>query len=190
MDDSERSYGYSNDIYHGTRGVGGHYDEGRRGIDSGNFYPGAPHFDRSYEYGAEGDPAEEPSPEEAAMHVVEGMGLDMTGGRDTGGGGQYDYSRGSSYGQVDSFTWSDNTGPHRGRGPQGYRRSDDRIHEEVCDLLEAHGAIDASDIDVKVENGEVTLEGTVSDRRTKRLAEAVAETVRGVEDVHNRLRMG
>jgi hypothetical protein len=189
MDDSERSYGYSNDLYHGTRGVGGHYDPSGRGVDAGPFYPGAPHFERSYEYGAEGDPGEEPSPEEAAMHVVEGMGLNVTG-QETRSEGQYDYSRGSSYGQVESFTW-DIDGPHRGRGPRGTRRSsDDRIRDEICDRLEANGAIDASDIDVKVENGEVTIEGTVSDRRTKRLAESVAETVRGVADVHNRLRLG
>lgn len=35
----------------------------------------------------------------------------------------------------------------------------------------------------------MTLEGTVPDRRTKRLAEAVADSVRGVQDVHNRLRL-
>jgi osmotically-inducible protein OsmY len=33
------------------------------------------------------------------------------------------------------------------------------------------------------------LTGTVSDRRTKRLAESVAESVRGVVDVHNQLRL-
>jgi len=42
---------------------------------------------------------------------------------------------------------------------------------------------------VKVEDGEVTLAGTVPDRKSKRLAEAVAETVRGVVDIHNQLRL-
>lgn len=176
MDDSERSYGYSRDLYHGAQGVGGHYQE-----------TGNTHFDRSYEYGAEGDPGDDVSPEEAAMHVIDGTTLRTEAGETSGQ--NYDYSRTSNYGQVDSFTW-DLDGPHRGRGPQGYQRADSKIHEEVCQLLTDHGAIDASNIEVKVENGEVTLSGKAPDRRTKRLAEAVAETVRGVSDVHNRLRLG
>jgi hypothetical protein len=76
-----------------------------------------------------------------------------------------------------------------GRGPRGYRRSDERIMEDVCDRLSWHPDIDASDIDVRVENGEVTLEGTADTRREKRLAEDIAESVWGVVDVHNRLRL-
>jgi hypothetical protein len=44
-------------------------------------------------------------------------------------------------------------------------------------------------IEVQVDNGEVTLTGTVDDRRTKRLTEDIAESVYGVKDVHNRLRV-
>lgn len=81
-------------------------------------------------------------------------------------------------------------GPYTGRGPRGYRRSDDYIREDVCTHLTWHGDIDASDIEVRVQNGEVMLEGTVDSRQTKRLAEEVAESVPGVADVHNRLRIG
>jgi osmotically-inducible protein OsmY len=42
---------------------------------------------------------------------------------------------------------------------------------------------------VQVENGEVILEGTVDSRPSKRMAEETAETVSGVHDVHNRLRI-
>ncbi len=78
-------------------------------------------------------------------------------------------------------------GPYTGFGPRGYKRSDDRIKEDVCDLLTQHGEIDASDIDVSVDRGEVTLQGTVDSRRTKRGAEALADSVYGVTDVHNEL---
>lgn len=78
---------------------------------------------------------------------------------------------------------------HTGQGPRGYRRSDVRINEDVCDALMDARDLDASDIDVRVESGEVTLNGTVSDRYSKRLAEDIAETVRGVYDVHNRLKL-
>jgi hypothetical protein len=81
------------------------------------------------------------------------------------------------------------SGPHTGRGPRGYQRSDERVYEEVCERLTEHGALDASGIEVRCENLEVTLEGTVSDRWSKRLAEEIAESARGVRDVHNRLRV-
>jgi hypothetical protein len=79
-------------------------------------------------------------------------------------------------------------GGHWGKGPKGYTRSDDRICEDVCDRLSDDDQVDASDISVSVSNGEVTLEGSVSDRRAKHRAEDLADAVSGVSDVHNRLR--
>lgn len=75
-----------------------------------------------------------------------------------------------------------------GKGPKNYVRGDTRIYEDVCERLTEHTDIDASEIEVKVENNEVTLEGTVADKRQKRLAEDVAASVKGVHDVHNRLK--
>ncbi len=80
-------------------------------------------------------------------------------------------------------------GPHRGKGPKGYQRSDQRILDDVCGRLTQHGYIDAREIEVSVENGEVTLKGTVDSRMTKRLAEDVTDSVAGVQDVHNELRV-
>lgn len=76
-----------------------------------------------------------------------------------------------------------------GKGPKNYARSDARILEDVCDRLMEHPAIDASEIEVSVERGEVALSGMVDERRTKRLAEEVAEDVLGVKDVSNRIRI-
>ncbi len=76
----------------------------------------------------------------------------------------------------------------RGRGPKGYRRSDERIREDVNDRLTDHQYLDATDIDVAVKEGEVTLSGKVFDRTDKRLAEDVAESVTGVKNVQNNLR--
>lgn len=78
---------------------------------------------------------------------------------------------------------------YRGRGPKGFQRSDERLRELISERLADHDAIDASEIEVTVANGEVTLAGTVDDRRTKRLAEDVAESVSGVHDVHNQLKV-
>ncbi|WP_438025865.1 BON domain-containing protein [Sorangium sp. So ce233] len=76
-----------------------------------------------------------------------------------------------------------------GRGPKGYKRSDARIQEDICEMLSYRNDIDVSDVTVQVQNNEVTLEGTVPQRNHKRIIEQVAESVRGVEDVHNRIRV-
>ena len=78
---------------------------------------------------------------------------------------------------------------HRGRGPKNYRRSDERIKEDVNDRLSDDYYVDASDIEVAVSNTEVTLTGTVNSRADKRRAEDIADSVSGVTNVENRLRV-
>jgi osmotically-inducible protein OsmY len=80
-------------------------------------------------------------------------------------------------------------GRHAGRGPKGWHRPDDRIREEVSERLTDDPHVDASEIEVRVEAGEVTLSGTIDDRQAKRRAEDIAHAVSGVRDVHNRLRV-
>ncbi|HUQ04121.1 MAG TPA: BON domain-containing protein [Kofleriaceae bacterium] len=96
----------------------------------------------------------------------------------------YGQQRGSQYGTSGPFG-----GGHRGKGPSGYARSDERIREEVCDALSDDDHVDASNIEIQVKNGEVTLSGTVPDRRSKRMAEDCIEHVRGVKDVTNNIRV-
>jgi osmotically-inducible protein OsmY len=81
------------------------------------------------------------------------------------------------------------SGRHRGRGPRNYRRSDERVRDDINDRLTDHDWLDASDIDVSVSGGEVTLTGTVESRYAKRLAEDIAESVSGVTNVQNNLRV-
>ena len=88
--------------------------------------------------------------------------------------------RSSSYGYG--------TGQHRGKGPKGYQRSDDRLKEMICERLREDPHIDASEVSVGVQNGRVTFDGTVDSRHTKNLIEDVAEQF-GCEDVQNNLRV-
>lgn len=80
-------------------------------------------------------------------------------------------------------------GQYRGRGPKNYTRSDDRIKEDINDRLTDYSYIDASEIEVEVSNGDVTLTGTVDSRYDKRMAEDIAEDVSGVKNVENRIRV-
>jgi len=81
------------------------------------------------------------------------------------------------------------TGCFAGRGPKGYTRSDDRIREQVCDALLDHSDIDASEMEVTVEHGEVTVTGWVDGRPVKRLVEDTIAHLPGVREVHNHLRI-
>ena len=124
----------------------------------------------------------------------------------------YDNSRGRSSGErgergmwdraseeVSSWFGDDNAerrrqtdqsrGEHYGRGPKSYTRSDERIGEDVNDRLTDDGRLDASEIEVEVSDGEVTLTGSVTSREGKRHAEEVAEGVSGVKHVQNNLRV-
>lgn len=79
-------------------------------------------------------------------------------------------------------------GPHKGKGPKGYQRSPERIKEDLSNLLTDDGIIDASGIEVEVENNnEVILSGTVTSREEKYRAEDLAESISGVSNVENRL---
>ncbi len=78
-------------------------------------------------------------------------------------------------------------GKYRGHGPKNYKRSDERIKDDINDRLTDHAYLDASDIEVEVNEGAVILTGTVDTRYAKRMAEDIAEDVSGVSNVENRL---
>ena len=80
-------------------------------------------------------------------------------------------------------------GPETGKGPKGYNRSDLRLYEEVCERLTEHGQLDASEIKVSCENGEVVLRGSVKDEEARKRAEESALGVSGVRKVRNKLKL-
>ncbi|MGH8125712.1 MAG: BON domain-containing protein [Rhodanobacteraceae bacterium] len=78
---------------------------------------------------------------------------------------------------------------YRGRGPRNYTRSDERILEDVCERLWNADDVDASDVTVEVQNGEVTLRGNVEQRRIRHRIEDIADDCGGVTDIHNEIRV-
>jgi Flp pilus assembly secretin CpaC len=85
--------------------------------------------------------------------------------------------------------WGGSVESMKGKGPKGYRRSDERIEEQLNDTFTDDHMLDASNIEVTVKNGEVTLSGTVNNREAKRRAEDLAENLSGVTNVENRIRV-
>lgn len=78
---------------------------------------------------------------------------------------------------------------HRGHGPAGYTRSDERIREDASDKLTEDWRVDARAVEVSVASGEVTLDGTVPSREQKRRAEDLVDSLSGVKHVQNNLRV-
>jgi hypothetical protein len=150
--------------------------------------------DRGPTSGAAPDPRD---PEQLVWPT--GTGGD-TGGRDLadrrhdqrGRGGEHTPSGYGPYAWagagLDGLPGAD-AGGHRGRGPKGYARSDQRILEDLCDRLHDDGIVDASEIDISVRTGEVTLSGTVESFRERRRAETCADAVSGVRHVINAIRV-
>lgn len=93
------------------------------------------------------------------------------------------------YGKSLSRRSRTSTYNYRGIGPKGYKRSDQRIEEDICDALARDPYIDASDITVMVQNGEVLLSGTVNEREDRFAVEMIIDTILGVEEIENNLRI-
>lgn len=80
---------------------------------------------------------------------------------------------------------------YRGKGPKGYKRSSERILDEVVEVLTREPELDATDITVDVNDAcDVILGGKAGHKADKRLAEDLAADVGGVRDVHNKIRIG
>ncbi len=124
------------------------------------------------------------------MFGYEGEGF-MGGRNDSLSRGYRDLESGADRGwNIGSASDRDFERPsYRGRGPKNYQRSDERIREDVCERLTMDHDIDASELEVDVQGGVVTLNGSVNERHAKRLAEDIADSVRGVKDVQNNIRV-
>jgi osmotically-inducible protein OsmY len=121
----------------------------------------------------------------------------MGGGMQSFGGGQssgYGSSQGYGSGQqwssgTQGQVGSQGTSRFRGKGPKGYSRSDERLREELSEKLMENPEIDASEVEINVTDGEVTLTGTVDSRNSKRMIEDLCEDVLGVKHVQNNVRL-
>jgi osmotically-inducible protein OsmY len=141
------------------------------------------------EWGRRTEPGRRREESQFGERYGEDYGYGREGERIEPQGGRYEEADFIDRYDEPDYTELDRTGPYVGMGPRGYRRSDERISEEVCEQLTRHGDVDASDIEVEVKDSEVILRGTVEDRRTKRIAEDLAESTSGVSEVHNQLRI-
>jgi len=181
---SDEGDSYDNESLRGQRGSYGDQDQRRynqighngRYAQSNHSYPGG----RS---GGAGGYDNYRGTESAPI----GFGRSYEGGQRLGAEGRGRTSGAES--DLNRGNPSRGGGGFAGPGPKGYSRTDDRIREDVCERLSQDDEVDASEIEVKVSAGEVTLEGSVNTRSMKHQAEDIAESVSGVRDVSNNLKV-
>lgn len=106
-------------------------------------------------------------------------------GYDESGESEFTRERADPYQMIDYLI--DQGINYRGLGPKNYQRADYRIYDDVAEILLRNPTIDASEIEVYVNQGNVFLRGYVASRKIKRLAELVVENIPGVRDIHNQL---
>ncbi len=80
------------------------------------------------------------------------------------------------------------TRDHRGKGPRSYQRTDERILEDIVEKVSSRG-IDASDVEIRIDKGDVRLSGSMPGRQSRRVLEDIVEDVAGVRNVENGIRV-
>lgn len=175
--DRDRNRAYGHDDHHGRPAYGAEFD---RGEDTQRYFTGqqgswqVPSARASGRYGGYG-----------ADYRRQGYGYD--GDNERGFFERAGDEIASWFSDEDAARRREED--HRGRGPSGYVRSDERIREDVNDRLTDDWRVDASHITVAVDKGEVTLSGTVGSRLAKRRAEDLVDDISGVKHVQNNLRV-
>lgn len=168
-----------NDDRYGGRGGSAYYER-----DRGGYHPERQGAQGGYG-GGRGWEAERIGPRGYAESDRPSSNLG-TGGAMHGGSS----SREIWTGREGSTGYSSGQTSHRGKGPSSYQRSDERLREIICEALTEDDRVDASNIEISVKSGEVTLTGHVDDRQQKRAAEDCVENISGVKDVQNHIRFG
>jgi len=69
------------------------------------------------------------------------------------------------------------------------RRPDAQLAQELQEILSKDPELDSTEIEVEVEGGAVTLRGVVDSSDARLLAEELVESVTGVREVHNNLKV-
>ncbi len=117
-----------------------------------------------------------------------GYGSQYRSGSSTGyGSGGYGSSSGYQLGTHQGDTGFQRS--YRGMGPQDYKRPDDRIRDDVYERLTDSHEIDARGIMVEVNQGNVTLTGSVPERQMRYAAEDLVEACMGVSNINNQLKV-
>src|SRR3982750_3254248 len=101
----------------------------------------------------------------------------------------HEASPSNSASDVQGDTMAPGNGNFKGVGAKNYSRTNNQIREDVCERLLHDPDVDASKIEVQVQDAQVILTGTVGERSAKWLAEDLAQGASCVKNVVNKLKV-
>jgi BON domain len=78
---------------------------------------------------------------------------------------------------------------YSGKGPRGWKLTDQKMMERVCEVLLHSHEVDPTDIEVFVKDHVVTLKGKIRSKGMRRVAEDLVGSVPGVRDVFSELKI-
>jgi osmotically-inducible protein OsmY len=154
---------------HGMRGTGG---EGGYSTLGGGVYPDEGSEDDAPSYG---DWQRHSSGATSGARGQEGLGFP---GEGTWGEEQYTAERREEQGRRGADG-----------GSRARRRPDESLAQEIREILTKDPELEVTEMAVEVEGGAVTISGVVDDSDARLLAEELVESLSGVREVHNRLRV-
>jgi osmotically-inducible protein OsmY len=200
-DSGYRGYGESDDY---RRGQGHEYDGAQRGEGSRSQPQGYPDYStpqRGYpdsQYRGQGQNQGQGYGSQDRGNIDSVLDRDWSsysGSRSQPSGdaysGQYSQGRAGQRGYGQGSSRQGNYGEPRSQrtGPKGYQRSDERIREQVVERLMDGTEVDLQDVECHVKDGVVTLSGSVKSRHCRQELENAADSIWGVKDVENNLKV-
>jgi osmotically-inducible protein OsmY len=185
------SQGYGGEGGTGAQGYGAQGGYGRYGSQGDYGVPGGYGGDNQYRQGRFGSNA--PSEEQLRAGSRSAFSDQVSYGHHAAYGTQDNrHGYGGGAGQSQGG-WNPAGQARVGRGarraPKSYQRSDERLKEDIYERLINRWDLDSTEVTVRVSNGDVTLEGSVPDRRTRHEIENLADDAHGVKEIHNNLRV-
>lgn len=88
-----------------------------------------------------------------------------------------------------SWNYGLNRNSFTGRGPRGWKISDDKLKERVSEVLLHSHEVDPSSLEVVVEDRVVYLKGSIKSKGMRRVAEDLVGSIPGVIDVFSELKI-
>lgn len=85
--------------------------------------------------------------------------------------------------------WNSGIGSYYGRGPKNWKLSDEKIKEKVSEILLHSHDVDPSEMEIEVDQGVVTLKGSIASVGMRRVAEDLVLSIPFVEDVFTQLKI-
>jgi osmotically-inducible protein OsmY len=86
---------------------------------------------------------------------------------------------------IDRYSQPDYTAVNANPGPN--HLSDEELFDEINRRLSLHEGIDLTEISLQIQDGVVTLKGTVDSQRTRQIIQDITSRLGSLREIHNEI---